>query len=110
MTEFLDAGCLIRDFTNFADYGKGNPKGETFAVSLDETIDSLLGEAIERIGKQPPNMQMDDKISLVEILDKKGAFLVKGALSHIAALLGVSKFTIYRYLEKAKAREGINTL
>ena len=110
ITEFLEAGSLIREFSNVAEFGKENGKAETFAVSVDETIDSLIEQTIDQIGKQPPNMQMNDKISFVDILDKKGAFLIKGAVSHIAALLGVSKFTIYNYLQRAKAREKINAL
>lgn len=110
ITQFLDAGSLIKEFSNVVNLGKENIEGETFANSVDETIDSLINQALSHVGKQPPNMQMEDKINFVGILEKKGTFLIKGAVHYVAALLGVSKFTIYNYLQKAKYREKINAL
>ena len=37
-------------------------------------------------------------------MDEKGIFLVKGAIDKVAARLGVSKVTIYSYLDEAKGR------
>jgi predicted transcriptional regulator YheO len=38
-------------------------------------------------------------------LDEKGAFLIKKAGEKICAYLGISKFTLYNYLEESKRQE-----
>ncbi len=43
-------------------------------------------------------MTKDDKINIVAELNKKDVFLIKGALSEVAKLIGTSDATIYRYL------------
>ena len=43
-------------------------------------------------------------VELVKFMDEKGIFLVKGAIDKVAARLGVSKVTIYSYLDEAKGR------
>jgi predicted transcriptional regulator YheO len=43
-------------------------------------------------------------IELVKFMDDKGIFLVKGAIDKVAELMGVSKVTIYSYLDEAKGK------
>ena len=42
------------------------------------------------------------KFEIIEELDSSGAFLVKGAVKDVAAILGCSQATIYRYLSNVK--------
>ncbi|UCG80900.1 MAG: PAS domain-containing protein [Desulfobacterales bacterium] len=110
MTDFMDAVSLIRDFFTVDNHNREVTGEETFANTVDETIGALIKETIEQIGKQPGTMKIEDRVNFVDILEKKGTFLIKGAISHVAVLLGVSKFTIYNYLQKAKSKEKIGTL
>ena len=87
-------------------YGAAQPPaaaGETDArddvVSiLDGLIDNILGSA------EPAQMNRKKCVELVKFMDEKGIFLVKGAIDKVAARLGVSKVTIYSYLDEAKGR------
>jgi len=38
-------------------------------------------------------------------LDKKGVFLVKGSVEQVASVLGVSRYTIYNYLEETRFKQ-----
>jgi predicted transcriptional regulator YheO len=58
------------------------------------------------IGKRPASMNTEEKIRLVKILEKKGAFQIKGMVGQVALRLGVSNFTIYNYLKKIRATNG----
>jgi predicted transcriptional regulator YheO len=51
-------------------------------------------------------MSRDDKVAVIRLLDKKGAFLVKRAIDRIARVLRVSRVTAYNYLEEARAWPG----
>ena len=53
-------------------------------------------------GLPPDRLTMDEKIRIVEDLQQAGIFYMKGAVSEVAAQLGSSEATIYRYLSKLK--------
>jgi len=44
----------------------------------------------------------------MKILQRKGAFQIKGAVDQVAMLAGVSKYTVYNYLQKVRAAQAIN--
>ncbi|WP_434511752.1 helix-turn-helix transcriptional regulator [Desulfitobacterium sp. AusDCA] len=100
VTDLLNFSSTILDFAQFRQL-QGD-RQETFATSVQETIESLVNQAIETLGKQPAAMSMDDKVRFVGILEEKGAFLIKGAVDYAAVVLGVSKFTVYNYLNKVR--------
>lgn len=63
---------------------------------IDEIIHNIVGE------RDLKDIKRRDAIDLVRFMDEKGIFLVKGTIDKIANLLGVSKVTIYSYLDEAK--------
>ncbi|MHB1652051.1 MAG: helix-turn-helix transcriptional regulator [Desulfitobacteriaceae bacterium] len=108
VTGILDFSANLLDFAQIR--GSHDDKQETFASTVQETIESLVNQAINALGKQPATMSTDDKVRLVGILEEKGAFLIKGAVDYVAIVLGVSKFTIYNYLNKVRSTNGLNIL
>ena len=97
-TDFFNASQVLSSF--LVPEGNGCYQGspETFSHSTGETIEALFEQAVVQMGKQPATMTTDEKTALVEILENHGAFQFKGAVEHIALLIGVSKYTIYNYL------------
>lgn len=59
-------------------------------------IGQLVAEKdVEKIEKQ-------EKLQMVHFLDRKGVFLIKGALEKVAAELNISKVTLYSYLDEIR--------
>jgi predicted transcriptional regulator YheO len=85
-------------------------ESETFASTITETIDALIEQSVAEIGKQPPLMTKEEKVKLVGILEGKGAFLIKGGVDNVAARMGLSKYTIYNYLQKFRATQSANVI
>lgn len=85
---------------------------ETFVEDINDVLDFLIGKAIAEIGRPVHLMSKEDKVRTVHLLDEKGGFLIKGAVDKVANELNVSRYTIYNYLEEAKARkeEGISLI
>lgn len=50
--------------------------------------------------KPVEELSKDEKIQIVNDLDKKGFFLVKKSTEKLADFLGLSRFTIYNYLKQ----------
>lgn len=109
-TDFFNASQVLSSFLVPEENGGYQGSPETFSHSTGETIEALFEQAVVQMGKQPATMTTDEKTALVEILENHGAFQFKGAVEHIALLIGVSKYTIYNYLKKIHARQAINHL
>ena len=50
-------------------------------------------------------LKRKDKIELIQFMDKKGVFLIKGAIEKVAEKLNISKVTVYSYLDAIKKSE-----
>ena len=64
----------------------------------------IAEELIEKIiGSQDVNaMKRDEKIGLIRFMDQKGLFLIKGTVERVAKRMGISKVTVYSYLDEIK--------
>lgn len=47
-------------------------------------------------------MKRREKIELIRFMDEKGIFLMKGAVDKVADQLGISRVTVYSYLDEVK--------
>jgi predicted transcriptional regulator YheO len=81
------------------------PVRESFVSNVNDLLDTLIQEAQELIGKPPAAMAKEDKIRIIQLLDQKGAFLIKKSGEKICSYLSISKFTLYSYLEESKGGE-----
>jgi hypothetical protein len=69
---------------------------------LDEALEHLIAQAESHIGRPLAEMTRGDKQQLVGYLDERGAFALRKAVERVAELLGVSRFTVYNYLDSAR--------
>ncbi|MEU8482508.1 MULTISPECIES: helix-turn-helix domain-containing protein [unclassified Streptomyces] len=82
---------------------------EVIAVRLPQLADSLdhILLAMER-GQGMPLSALDRKAKqeVVRILEARGAFSVRHGVETVAGALGVSRFTVYNYLNRENAAKG----
>lgn len=77
-------------------------EGETIAAvrlpplhgALDRLIDSVAAE----LGGPLPTLSREDKQRAVRLLDERGAFILRRAVEDVADKMGVSRITVYNYL------------
>ena len=70
---------------------------------LDDALDHLIAQGEAHIGRPLEQMTRADKQQLVRYLDERGAFALRKAVERVADNLGVSRFTVYNYLDSARA-------
>jgi len=75
---------------------------ERFSVSAEGLASDSIETILEESGISPDRMSQEEKIEVVNKLDKNGVFLVKGSICKVASILNVSNATIYRYLSKIR--------
>ena len=75
-------------------------ENEFFVGNVDKLLEQMMYQAVLTIGKEVPDLTKDDKIQIVHQLDKKGFFLIKKAAEKLADFLGLSRYSIYNYLNE----------
>ena len=79
---------------------KSSDSPQKITHSVTELLDMLIEQAIARIGKPVALMTKDDKVAVVQYLNNAGAFLITKSGDKVSSLLGISKFTLYSYMDK----------
>lgn len=69
-----------------------------------EHVEGIVDQLIQQIIQNSvhPVMKRHEKIELIRFMDEKGIFLMKGSVEKVASLLGISKVTVYSYLDEIK--------
>ena len=100
VSALLAAESAVRDLAAPREEAQGEPTRITKNVS--DLLDDLLRESAERIGKPVALMDREDKIRAIRFLSDAGALLITKAGDKIAKYFGISKFTLYSYLDENK--------
>jgi uncharacterized protein YqgV (UPF0045/DUF77 family) len=66
--------------------------------SIRDAVDDILRMAEREIGAPAADWNRAEKQRAVRMLDERGAFMLRGAVDEIAQVMGVSRITIYNYL------------
>jgi len=71
-----------------------------------EHISDIADDLIEKIvgARNVSEMKRDEKISLISFMEQKGVFLIRGSIEKVAEKLGISKVTVYSYIDELKAK------
>lgn len=72
----------------------------------DTRISDLFQQCADHIGKPIREMNKSDRLRIVEMLSKQDAFSYRRAVPYVATQLGVSRYTIYKYLDEVTAANG----
>jgi predicted transcriptional regulator YheO len=73
--------------------------GQDVLTIVDELIDNIIGS------KEAGSLKRKDNLDIIRFMDEKGIFLVKGAIDKVAAGMGLSKVTIYSYLDDVRGKK-----
>ncbi|HZG73805.1 MAG TPA: helix-turn-helix transcriptional regulator [Chondromyces sp.] len=103
VTAFSMVNQIISEFSVIHDLDQiGRPMNESYAKNIEEVFENLIQNTLLDIHIPIGDMTREDKIFFVKQLDEKGAFLIQGSVERVAEVLGVTKQTIYNYLEETR--------
>ncbi|MEM9464006.1 MAG: helix-turn-helix domain-containing protein [Actinomycetota bacterium] len=76
--------------------------GETAATARFDDLHGALAQMVaaveEQLGAPLADLSREQKQAAVRILDQRGAFLLRKAVESVGEMMGVSRITIYNYL------------
>ncbi|MGG3448891.1 helix-turn-helix transcriptional regulator [Domibacillus aminovorans] len=103
VTAFAMVNQIISEFSVTHDLDQiDRTMNESYAKNIEEVFENLIENTLIDIHVPIDKMSREDKIYFVNQLDEKGAFLIQGSVDRITEVLGVSKQTIYNYLEESR--------
>lgn len=68
-------------------------------VNVNDMLDGLIEQSVALVGKPVALMNKDDKVRAIQFLSQHGAFLVTKSGDKVAKYFGISKYTLYSYID-----------
>ncbi|WP_110955024.1 helix-turn-helix transcriptional regulator [Anaerosinus massiliensis] len=72
-------------------------------TNVMEIVDDLINKMIGNSNIE--TLKRKDKIALIQFMEQKGIFLIKGSIEKVAEKLNISKVTVYSYLDAIKKED-----
>lgn len=79
---------------------KQKPKEITHNVN--DLLNRLIEESVALVGKPVALMNKEDKVKAIQFLNDSGAFLITKSGDKVASYFGISKYTLYSYIDVNK--------
>ena len=69
-------------------------------INVNDLLDELIEQSVALVGKPVAMMNKEDKMRAIGFLSENGAFLVTKSGDKVAKYFGISKYTLYSYIDK----------
>lgn len=76
---------------------------EPIARNVGDLLNELIEQSVKVVGKPVALMTKEDKVKAIRFLNDSGAFLITKSGQKACAYFGISKYTLYSYIDEAKA-------
>ena len=79
---------------------------QTLMQDARSQLEELLRECISAVGKEPEAMKKTDRMRIIRMLYKRRAFTYQKSVAIVAEQLGVSRYTVYKYMHEIEEEGG----
>ena len=87
------------------DTEKNTASKSATSMHVSDLLEELIQQSIHLVGRPVALMSRSDKIRAIRFLNDSGALLITKSGPRICKCFGISKFTLYSYLDEIKAEE-----
>lgn len=100
ITGFLSLNGALESLISIPDDKNNAPKRIT--NNVNDLLDDLIQQSVDLIGKPVALMTKDEKVKAIQFLNDAGAFLITKSGDKVSSYYGISKFTLYSYMDASK--------
>jgi predicted transcriptional regulator YheO len=104
-SDVTDLRAAARRLSELSGPFSNSPADVAFADDINEVLRAVVAQAERQVGKEARYMGKSDRVAIVAELRRRGAFAVQRAVPFVADYLGVSRATVYAYLEEIRAAQ-----
>lgn len=98
-------GHAMPDFDE-AGLARASARKTEAPVEGDRNVQKMVYDLIDKILDEARDTDTKERrIEVIRFMNERGIFLMKGALERVADRLGISKVTVYSYLDEVRRRE-----
>lgn len=101
ITELLAIEQALKGLTKVEE-PQQNAQPEQIVSNVNDLLDNLIKQSVELVGKPVALMNKEDKIKAISFLNDAGAFLITKSGDKVSEHFGISKFTLYSYMNEVK--------
>ena len=76
---------------------------EPIVRSVADLLDDLIEQSVQLVGTPVALMTKEEKVRAIRYLNDTGAFLITKSGPKVCKYFGISKYTLYNYLDEARA-------
>jgi predicted transcriptional regulator YheO len=76
-----------------------NEEPEKITKGVNGLLNELIDDSVKLVNKPVSQMNREDKIKAIKYLQDKGAFLITKSGDKVSKYFGISKFTLYNYID-----------
>ena len=76
---------------------------QTITHNVNDLLEELIKQSAQLVGKPVALMTKDDKIKAIRFLNESGAFTIMKAGQRVCNFFGISKYTLYSYIDESKS-------
>lgn len=105
ISELMIMKNILNDLTNIEEDAFNQESSESYGNTVNDVLSSIVDKTLNAVGKPVAFLSKEEKVNIVQLLDEKGVFLIKGAIDYVAKVLCVSRYTIYNYLDEIRVSE-----
>ena len=102
ITLMLAMEGALRSFTQTQDTDT-HAEPEPIVRNVTDLLDELIEQSVALVGKPVALMTKEDKVRAIQFLNETGAFLITKSGQKVCKYFGISKYTLYSYMDEAKA-------
>ena len=100
VTALMNVDAALQSITTVESHDS-NGDGQ-IPLNVNDLLDNLINQSEKRIGKPPALMNKEEKIQAIQFLRDAGAFLITKSGDKVSNFYGISKFTLYSYIDQSK--------
>ena len=78
---------------------EGKQQPEPVVRNVNDLLDMLIEQSVDMIGKPAALMNKEEKVTAIQFLNDAGAFLITKSGDKVSKYFGISKFTLYSYID-----------
>lgn len=105
ITETILLEKFLHTFNGMPSKAQTEESQEFFSGNVQDLLDELINREMQRFGKPPRTLSREEKMSFIAALEKKGAFIITNSSKRVCALLDISRYTFYNYLDAIRRGE-----
>lgn len=70
--------------------------------NVNDLLEELIKQSVKLVGKPAALMNKEEKVKAIRFLNDSGAFLITKSGQRVCNFFGISKYTLYSYIDEAK--------